>query len=41
MTDRTCIKVMICLIAVMLVSGGAFALILHKAATSYTQQRKH
>jgi len=40
MSDRTCIKVMICLIAIMLVSGGALAVILNKAAHSCTQQHK-
>src|SRR5438477_12197106 len=41
MSDRTCVEVMICLIAIMLVSGGALAVILNKAAHSYTQQHKH
>jgi hypothetical protein len=36
MSDRTCIRIMACLIAIMLVSGGAFAVILRKAATSYS-----
>jgi hypothetical protein len=40
MSDRTCTKIMICLIAVMLVSGGALAVILKKAAQAYTLQHK-